>query len=133
MINTNKLKGRMREKEITQAQAASFLGIAQPTFNQKVNNIRTMDLNEAEKLCLLLDIEDNEFGRYFFAWFGCTTQRNQVSVKEEIMKDNRILSEDYSKLSVINKETDEEIAVVTHELITTADEKIIVKLTPKYN
>lgn len=27
----------------------------------------------------------------------------------------------------------EEIAVVTHELITTADEKIIVKLTPKYD
>lgn len=48
------------------------------------------------------------------------------------MKDNRVLSEDYSKLSVINKETGEEIAVVTHELITTADEKIIVKLTPKY-
>lgn len=93
MINTNKLKGRMREKEITQAQAASFLGIAQPTFNQKVNNIRTMDLNEAEKLCLLLDIEDNEFGRYFFAWFGCTTQRNQVSVKEEIMKSQKNLSE----------------------------------------
>lgn len=29
------------------------------------------------------------------------------------MKDNRVLSEDYSKLSVINKETGEEIAVVT--------------------
>lgn len=86
MINTNKLKGRMREKEITQAQAASFLGIAQPTFNQKVNNIRTMDLNEAEKLCLLLDIEDNEFGRYFFAWFSCTTQRNQVSLRKENLK-----------------------------------------------
>lgn len=67
MINTNKIKGRMREKEITQAQAAAFLGIAQPTFNQKVNNVRTMDLDEAEKLCLLLDINDNEFGKYFFA------------------------------------------------------------------
>ena len=66
MINTNKLKGRMREKEITQAQAASFLGIAQPTFNQKVNNIRTMDLNEAEKLADLLHIEPEEFQVYFF-------------------------------------------------------------------
>ena len=76
----------MREKEITQAQAASFLGIAQPTFNQKVNNIRTMDLNEAGHLCLLLDIEDNEFGRYFFAWFSCATQRNQVSLRKENLK-----------------------------------------------
>lgn len=67
MINANKIKGRMREKEITQAQAAAYLGIAQPTFNQKVNNIRVMDLNEAEKLCELLDIESGEFGRYFFA------------------------------------------------------------------
>lgn len=49
------------------------------------------------------------------------------------MKDNKVLSEDYSKLTVINKETGEEIAVITHEQITTASEKIIVKLTPKYN
>lgn len=49
------------------------------------------------------------------------------------MEDNKVLSEDYSKLSVINKETGEEIAVVTPEQITTANEKIVVKLTPKYD
>lgn len=67
MINTNKIKGRMREKEITQAEAAKFLDIAQPTFNQKVNNLRPMDIDEAEKLCILLDIDVGVFGEYFFA------------------------------------------------------------------
>lgn len=66
MINTNKIKGRMREKAITQAQAAAYLGIAQPTFNQKVNNIRVMNLDEAEKLCKLLEVDSGEFGKYFF-------------------------------------------------------------------
>lgn len=67
MINTNKIKGRMREKEITQAEAEKFLDIAQPTFNQKVNNLRPMDIEEAEKLCILLEIESGVFGEYFFA------------------------------------------------------------------
>ena len=67
MINTNKIKGRMREKAITQTQAAAYLGIAQPTFNQKVNNIRVMNFDEAEKLCKLLEVESGEFGKYLFA------------------------------------------------------------------
>ena len=49
------------------------------------------------------------------------------------MKDNKVLSEDFSKLSVINKKTGEEIVVVTHDSITITDKKIIVRLTPKYN
>lgn len=67
MINASKIKGRMREKEITQAQAAAYLGMAQSTFNQKVNNIRVMNLDEAEKLCEILEVDSGEFGKYFFA------------------------------------------------------------------
>ena len=67
MVNTNKIKGRMKEKEISQARAAEFIGIAQPTFNRKINNIRVINLNEAEKLCELLEIPDAEFTNYFFA------------------------------------------------------------------
>lgn len=43
-----------------------------------------------------------------------------------------ILSDEYSKLTVENAETGEEIAVITNELITTADDKIVVRLTLKY-
>lgn len=67
MINTNKIKGRMRELEITQADVAKALNIAQPTANQKINNTRPFDLDEAEKLANLLKIDSGEFGTYFFA------------------------------------------------------------------
>lgn len=67
MINTNKLKGRMKEKEITQADVAKALNIAQPTANQKINNVRPFDLDEAEALANMLEIDAGEFGSYFFA------------------------------------------------------------------
>lgn len=67
MVNTNKLKGRMKELGITQADVAECLGIAQPTANQKLNNIRSFDLEEAEKLSAMLHIGAGEFGTYFFA------------------------------------------------------------------
>lgn len=67
MVNTNKIKGRMKELEITQADVAKALNIAQPTANQKINNIRPFDLEEAETLTKLLDIAPEDFGIYFFA------------------------------------------------------------------
>lgn len=67
MINSNKIKGRMKELEITQVDVAKALKIAQPTANQKINNVRPFDLDEAEKLAQLLKINAGEFGLYFFA------------------------------------------------------------------
>lgn len=67
MVNANKIKGRMRELSITQADVAKALNIAQPTANQKINNTRPFDLDEAEKLANLLQIHAGEFGDYFFA------------------------------------------------------------------
>lgn len=66
MINTNKIKGRLAELNLTQKDVARALDIAQPTANQKINNIRPMDLNEAEKLAVLLKIKPEEFQPYFF-------------------------------------------------------------------
>ena len=51
---------------LTQKDVADILGIAQPTVNQKINNVRPMDLREAEKLAELLDIKPEEFQIYFF-------------------------------------------------------------------
>ena len=48
MVNTNKIKGRMKELELTQADVAHCLNIAQPTANQKINNVRPFDLDEAD-------------------------------------------------------------------------------------
>lgn len=66
LINANKIKGRMAELRITQKDVANTLGLAQSTVNQKINNIRPMDLNEAEKLSDLLNLGPEDFPIYFF-------------------------------------------------------------------
>ena len=67
MVNTDKIKGRMRELRITQADVAKVLGLRQSTVNQKINNVRGLSLDEADKLQNLLKISPLEFASYFFA------------------------------------------------------------------
>ena len=67
VINTNKLKGRLAELGLTQKDVADYLGLANATVSQKINNIRPMTLNEALKLSELLEIDDCHFRDYFFA------------------------------------------------------------------
>ncbi len=67
MINSDKLKGRIKEKGKTQKDCADVLGIKPATFSQKINGIRAITLNEAEKLQRLLGITNEEFPIYFFS------------------------------------------------------------------
>ncbi len=67
MLNVNKIRGRMTELRLTQKDVAQALGIALSTASQKLNRVRPMDLDEAEKLANLLDIDNESFGEYFFA------------------------------------------------------------------
>lgn len=67
LINVSKIKGRLAELNLTQKDVAKALGIAPPTASQKINRVRPMDLEEAEKLADLLKIKDDEFRDYFFA------------------------------------------------------------------
>lgn len=67
MINTKKLKARMVELDLGQKTVADALKIAQATLSQKLNGIRPMYLDEAEALADLLEIEDDQFGSYFFS------------------------------------------------------------------
>lgn len=66
MVNTVRIKSRMTELCLNQTVIAAQLGIAQSTFNQKINNSRPMMLAEAEKLQEILKISDDEFCNYFF-------------------------------------------------------------------
>ncbi len=66
MPNTDKIKQRMADLGITQAELAKNLGIAVPTICQKINNIRPFSLEEAERVAAILKIKDREFGTYFF-------------------------------------------------------------------
>ena len=67
MLNVPKIRGRMAECGITQKDVAAALGIATSTVSQKLNRVRPMDLDEAEKLARLLGLDDNQFAEYFFA------------------------------------------------------------------
>lgn len=78
MINTSKIKGRLAELNLTQKDVARTLVIAQPTANQKINNNRPMNLDEAEKLAVLLQIKPEEFQNYFF-----THELRSATIKKE--------------------------------------------------
>lgn len=67
MINTAKIKGRLRELGKTQADLADYTGIAQSTVNQKINGDRPLFLDEAEQFAIFLGIKDSEFCFYFFS------------------------------------------------------------------
>ena len=67
MLNVDKVRGRLAELHLTQKDVANALGIAAPTASQKLNRVRPMDLDEAEKLAELLQITDDQFREYFFA------------------------------------------------------------------
>ena len=69
MVNSRKIKGRMAELGITQKDIADQLNLAAPTVSQKINNIRPMDLGEAERLARILCVREGEFAEYFF-WDG---------------------------------------------------------------
>lgn len=67
MINVELTKRRMAELGIKQSDVAAALKVAQPTASQKLNRIRPLSLDDAEKLAVLLKIDTADFGRYFFA------------------------------------------------------------------
>lgn len=67
MVNTQKIKKRMKELKLSQGDLANALNIKRPTMSQKINNVRPIGLDEAEKLCEVLKINPLEFSSYFFS------------------------------------------------------------------
>jgi len=67
MVNTNKLKGLIREQQKTQVDCAMAIGVKQAPFCQKINNTREFWLKESRALANYLQIDDSEFMEYFFA------------------------------------------------------------------
>lgn len=67
MLNTDRIKARLDELNMTQADLAAVISVAVPTMCQKINNIRPLSLDEAEKIARALKIEDKDFGSYFFS------------------------------------------------------------------
>lgn len=59
-----KVKGRMREKGLTQAMVAKWLGLSAQAFSNKINGKTDFKLSELEALCKILEISDPS--AYFF-------------------------------------------------------------------
>lgn len=63
-MNYDKLKGKMKEKRISQAEMAEEIGITLQAFNQKVNGKRQFTIEEAIIISEKLDLENPM--EYFF-------------------------------------------------------------------
>lgn len=67
MINTNKIKGRMAELNLTQKDLAKAMGLSPSTISQKITGARPVTLDEAEAFASVLKIENEQFSEFFFA------------------------------------------------------------------
>lgn len=65
MINSRKIKARMVEHGATQKNIGEVLGIASASANQKLNNKRSMTIEEAIKIADFLEIDPYDFKAYF--------------------------------------------------------------------
>lgn len=102
------------ESGVKKAYIARELCVSPQQFNSVLHGKRPFPIKWVAPLCKILGCNPNTL----FGW------------KEKQMK---YLSDDYTKLVVLDKETGKEIAVVTNEEITTAEDNIVVKLTPTYD
>ena len=57
MVNTNKLKGKLKEKAMTQKHMARIIGISERSFNSKINKGSFKD-NEIAIMIETLEIEN---------------------------------------------------------------------------
>lgn len=68
MVNNNKLKGKIVEKELTYENCAKALGISKNSFSSKINNKTESGFGivEAKELSDLLDLSNDEKLSIFF-------------------------------------------------------------------
>lgn len=68
-MNANALKGKIREKGMTQAKVASKIGISLSRFNAKLNNTSGAEfsLGEIKALKSLLDLSAGQTEQIFFS------------------------------------------------------------------
>lgn len=65
-MNYNKLKGLMREKNISQSKLAELVGISEVALNQKLNGKTQFRTDEIIKIAKVLDI-GKKIQEFFFA------------------------------------------------------------------
>lgn len=68
MVDTNKLKAKLKENGLTQAVVAGKMSIDPATFNRKINNSEgeTLTVKEVEQLANILQIPREGLAEIFF-------------------------------------------------------------------
>lgn len=64
-MNSDKLKGKLREKKKTYKDCANYLGIGESQFCKKINKEVDFWLVEAAKLAVYLELSTEEFCAIF--------------------------------------------------------------------
>lgn len=66
MFDYSKLKGRIKEKGLTQEDVAKYIKKGKSTFSLKLNNQSLFVQDEISEIIKLLDISPEEIKEYFF-------------------------------------------------------------------
>ena len=59
-MNLDKLKGKMRENNLSQEEVAKKIGLSLSAFNNKINGKVNFDIKEAEAIGTILNLTDDE-------------------------------------------------------------------------
>ena len=111
---SQKLRNLCGRRPESQAAIAAAAGISPQRLNDILQGRKPLSMNLVVPICRAVGSDPNEL----FGW------------REPGMN---ILSDQFTKMVVLDVTAGEEIAVVTNELITTAGDEIVVKLTPAYD
>lgn len=60
MVNTDKLRGLLAEKKVTQRELSGMLGLALHTVNSRLNGASDFRLSEVRELCRVLGLKDSK-------------------------------------------------------------------------
>lgn len=67
MVNTNLLKAKITEYGMNAGDFAKLLGISRQSLSFKINNIREFKASEMQQSAKILNINDTDIAKYFFA------------------------------------------------------------------
>lgn len=67
MVDTNSLKSAIAKKGYTQGEVARKIGISTQSLNYKILNKTEFKVDEAYRLCVVLEIPKEEMGNIFFS------------------------------------------------------------------
>lgn len=61
MLNLNRIKGLLREKNLTQTDIANLIGCSVPTVNNKLNGKSKFDSDELKLIADILEYKIDDF------------------------------------------------------------------------